>query len=164
MTRQVINVGATANDGTGDGLRLAYTKCNDNFNELYNSSITPTVLPNGTSNVSVAENANVTITIAGSANVVNFAGSVSEFTGNIDISTDLAVGNSVTITQDLTIGDQLIINGSFGSNVLPDTTATRYLGNSTLRFQEVNSVIIDTSGNINAVSYTHLTLPTILLV
>jgi len=148
MTRQVINVGATANDGTGDGLRLAYTKCNDNFNELYNSSITPTVLPNGTSNVSVAENANVTITIAGSANVVNFAGSVSEFTGNIDISTDLAVGNSVTITQDLTIGDQLIINGSFGSNVLPDTNNTRTLGNATLRFASMNTVLVDATGNI----------------
>jgi hypothetical protein len=148
MTRQVINVGATANDGTGDGLRLAYTKCNDNFNELYNSSITPTVLPNGTSNVSVAENANVTITIAGSANVVNFAGTVSEFTGNIDISTDLAVGNSVTITQDLTIGDQLIINGSFGSNVLPDTNNVRTLGNATLRFASMNTVLVDATGNI----------------
>jgi len=150
MTRQVINVGATANDGTGDGLRLAYTKCNDNFNELYNSSLTPTVLPNGTSNVSVAENANVTITIAGSANVVNFAGTVSEFTGNIDISTDLAVGNSVTITQDLTIGDQLIINGSFGSNVLPDTNNVRTLGNATLRFASMNTVLVDASGNITS--------------
>jgi hypothetical protein len=148
MTRQVINVGATANDGTGDGLRSAYIKCNDNFNELYNSSITPTVLPNGTSNGSVAENANVTITIAGSANVVNFAGTVSEFTGNIDISTDLAVGNSVTITQDLTIGDQLIINGSFGSNVLPDTNNTRTLGNATLRFASMNTVLVDATGNI----------------
>ena len=79
MAQQTINVGATANDGTGDGLRTAYIKCNDNFNELYNTTITPTSIPNGTSNVSVADSANVTISIAGSANVVNFAGSVSEF-------------------------------------------------------------------------------------
>ena len=83
MARQEINVGATANDGTGDGLRTAYIKCNDNFKELFDTTVTPTVLPNGTSNVSVADSANVTISIAGSANVVNFAGSVSEFTGNI---------------------------------------------------------------------------------
>ena len=35
MAQQTINVGATANDGTGDGLRNAYIKCNDNFDELY---------------------------------------------------------------------------------------------------------------------------------
>ena len=148
MTRQVINVGATANDGTGDGLRSAYIKCNDNFQELYNTTITPTSLPNGTSNVSVAENANVTISIAGSANVVNFAGTVSEFTGNVTISNDLTVANSLSITQDVTIGDQLIINGSFGSNVLPDTNNTRTLGNATLRFASMNTVLVDATGNI----------------
>ena len=29
MAQQTINVGATANDGTGDGIRTAYIKCND---------------------------------------------------------------------------------------------------------------------------------------
>ena len=63
MARQEINVGATANDGTGDGLRTAYIKCNDNFKELFDTTITPTELPNGTSNVSVADSANVTISM-----------------------------------------------------------------------------------------------------
>ncbi len=150
MAQQTINVGATANDGTGDGIRTAYIKCNDNFNELYNTTITPTSLPNGTSNVSVADSANVTISIAGSANVVNFAGSVSEFTGNITATGDISVGNSLTITQDVTIGDQLIINGSFGSNVLPDTNLTRTLGNATLRFLSMNTGTVDASGNITS--------------
>lgn len=35
MTQQTINVGATANDGTGDPLRTAFTKINANFTELY---------------------------------------------------------------------------------------------------------------------------------
>ena len=148
MTRQVINVGVTANDGTGDGLRSAYIKCNDNFNELYNSSITPTALTNGTSNIAVANNANVTISVAGSANVVTFAGSTTAFTGNATISGDLTIANSLSITQDVTIGDQLIINGSFGSNVLPDTNNTRNLGNTTLRFASMNTVLIDAIGNI----------------
>ena len=150
MAQQTINVGATANDGTGDGIRTAYIKCNDNFQELYNTTITPTSLPNGTSNVSVADSANVTISIAGSANVVNFAGSVSEFTGNISATGDISVGNSLTITQDVTIGDQLIINGSFGSNVLPDTNLTRTLGNTTLRFLSMNTGTVDASGNITS--------------
>ena len=43
MARQTINIGTTANDGTGDGLRTAFDKCNDNFAELYNNvrSIVP---------------------------------------------------------------------------------------------------------------------------
>lgn len=35
MARQTINIGTNPNDGTGDPLRNAYDKCNDNFLELY---------------------------------------------------------------------------------------------------------------------------------
>ena len=35
MARQTINIGTTANDGTGDPLRTAFDKINDNFAELY---------------------------------------------------------------------------------------------------------------------------------
>ena len=35
MTKQIINTGAQANDGTGDSLRQASQKINDNFTELY---------------------------------------------------------------------------------------------------------------------------------
>ncbi|WP_151777154.1 phage tail fiber protein [Acinetobacter brisouii] len=35
MTKQTINVGNAANDGTGDPARTAFTKANQNFKELY---------------------------------------------------------------------------------------------------------------------------------
>ena len=35
MAQQQINIGTTANDGTGDPLRTAFDKTNDNFNEIY---------------------------------------------------------------------------------------------------------------------------------
>lgn len=35
MTRQLINIGTTANDGAGDPLRTAFNKINNNFIELY---------------------------------------------------------------------------------------------------------------------------------
>lgn len=35
MTKQTINVGTLANDGTGDPARTAFGKCNSNFDELY---------------------------------------------------------------------------------------------------------------------------------
>ena len=62
MARQSINLGTTANDGTGDTLRIAMDKINDNFIELYN---------NGSQNISV-----------GNTSIVN-----SELNGNISIET-----------------------------------------------------------------------------
>lgn len=38
MAKQTINIGSVANDGTGDNLRVAGDKINDNFTELYNIS------------------------------------------------------------------------------------------------------------------------------
>jgi hypothetical protein len=35
MAQQVINVGSTANDNTGDTLRASWQKANDNFSEIY---------------------------------------------------------------------------------------------------------------------------------
>ena len=39
MAQQTLNIGSTANDGTGDTLRAAMDKVNDNFNEIYASPI-----------------------------------------------------------------------------------------------------------------------------
>jgi len=38
MAKQSINIGSSANDGTGDPLRTAFDKINDNFDELYGST------------------------------------------------------------------------------------------------------------------------------
>ena len=38
MAQQNINIGSSANDGTGDPLRTAFDKINDNFDELYGST------------------------------------------------------------------------------------------------------------------------------
>ena len=35
MTQQTINIGTAPNDGTGDYIRVAFDKMNDNFDELY---------------------------------------------------------------------------------------------------------------------------------
>lgn len=43
MTKQVINIGTTANDRKGDSLRAAFTKVNENFTELFSlTAYTPT--------------------------------------------------------------------------------------------------------------------------
>ena len=46
MAREIINVGATPNDGLGDPIRTAFTKTNTNFSELFarSQSTVPTTL------------------------------------------------------------------------------------------------------------------------
>ena len=39
MAKQVINVGASSNDGTGDTLRVSQQKANANFTELYDRGV-----------------------------------------------------------------------------------------------------------------------------
>ena len=38
MAKQVINIGTTGNDGTGDKIRIAFNKVNQNFTELYSGT------------------------------------------------------------------------------------------------------------------------------
>ena len=39
MAKQTINIGTTANDGTGETVRSAFDKVNDNFTELYDDRL-----------------------------------------------------------------------------------------------------------------------------
>ena len=84
MTKQTINIGSSANDGTGDPLRTAFTKINENFTELYGGdSDASTVLEHDsspklagnldTNNNSITTdvtNGNVTLTANGTGSIV----------------------------------------------------------------------------------------------
>jgi hypothetical protein len=84
MAKQTINIGSSANDGTGDQLRSAFDKVNDNFDEVYAAG------PVGT-NISVATN-----TISSS----NTNGNIildPDGSGRVEVSAD-----SITITTSKT--------------------------------------------------------------
>lgn len=79
MAKQTINIGTTANDGTGDPLRNAFDKINDNFDELYavspfsgdynDLSNKPTTMQSRSSiagtTSSIANNASATLNVTG---------------------------------------------------------------------------------------------------
>lgn len=50
MTKQVINVGTSANDKKGDSLRVAFAKVNQNFTELYTRTNDDIQIPSQTGN------------------------------------------------------------------------------------------------------------------
>ena len=47
MAQQTINIGTVVNDGTGDPIRTAFDKTNQNFTELYNTISTSAITTNG---------------------------------------------------------------------------------------------------------------------
>lgn len=64
MAKATINIGTTANDGTGDSLRAGATKINQNLNEIYNS------VGDGT-NVKTLVNSNLELDIPNDDNKIN---------------------------------------------------------------------------------------------
>ena len=61
MGKQTINVGSTGNDGTGDDLRTAGNKINDNFDELYTDVRTLQVTSGAAANLGVTFDSNEVI-------------------------------------------------------------------------------------------------------
>lgn len=71
MAQQVINIGGTANDGTGDPLRTSFTKCNQNFAELYAKSAAGSNLDISNNQIEATNsNGNVELLPNGSGRVV----------------------------------------------------------------------------------------------
>ena len=102
MAKQIINIGSTANDGTGDPIRTAFQKAMSNFDELYTGSTADVdsliagagiSVDQATGNVTVTNTApDQTVTLTSGANVT-ITGTYPNFT----ISSDDVVGavNSV---------------------------------------------------------------------
>ena len=122
MPKQYINTGNTANDGTGDPLRTAFQKINENFAELYGDDssadtftspqiTTPTITGLTTidnlifndSQISTATNANLELNPGGSGTVelqaaTNVTGAL-DVTGAATLDTSLTLATGATITE-----------------------------------------------------------------
>jgi hypothetical protein len=97
MAKQIINVGARNNDGTGDSLRVGATKVNDNFSEIYN------LLGDGESLSVVSRiNAGQGLTVSNSTGLVLITGTIAS---NNDLGM-IKIGENLTISQDGTLSAQ----------------------------------------------------------
>jgi len=116
MTRQNINVGSSANDGTGDTLRTAGTKINQNFQELY------TQLGGDSSTLSTR----VIIKDSDNEGTIIFEGSSTDSHETKLIATDPTADRTITLPD-------------AGGNVVLDT-ATQTLTNKTLTTPTIASI------------------------
>lgn len=87
MAKQTVNLGSSANDGTGDPLRSAFDKINDNFDELYLYSTAATgnnITITGNTIASDDTNGNITLDPNGTGRVVLATASELRFTDHVD--------------------------------------------------------------------------------
>ena len=126
MGKSVINNGSSANDGTGDTLRAAATKINDNFTEIY------AVLGGKTATDLSASAATLTtkITFSDSA------------TGLIRFEGTTADAHETTLQVVEPTGDRQIVFPNASGNVVLDSS-TNTLTNKTLTSPTVNTPTIN---------------------
>jgi hypothetical protein len=158
MAQQTIGIGTTANDGTGDPLRSAFDKSNDNFTELYGkpdlslatNTLTLTKADGTTDTVDLApylDDTAITSASIDGAGVVTFTNSdTSTFT--LDLSSLLDDTNLITTVDagtglevDTTTGDVTVSISDNG--VGHDQLSNRYTASSAVT--SATSITLDTS-------------------
>ena len=108
MARQTINIGTTANDGTGDPLRTAFDKINDNFAELYGADGDSNTLNgdldlNGHRIVTTRSNEDIILAPAGTGRVIAGALTFAGTEISSDDSTQITIKENVLSTGNLTV-------------------------------------------------------------
>ena len=98
MAQQTINIGATANDGTGDQLRTAFDKVNDNFNEIY-TELGGTSLSN----------------ISFSGNTISTDNTNGDLTIDPNGSGTIVLANATSCSSTLTVTGATVCNGSLAA-------------------------------------------------
>ena len=148
MPQQVINIGSSPNDGTGDPLRTAFEKCNDNFDELYagggggsgSVSSVSVVAANGVSGVVANPTTNPAITLAlgaitpATVNGITMLGAASpqltvigtsavtgNNTGDQNLFSKIAVAGEADVVPDSPTDTLTLVAGA---NVIISTNAT----------------------------------------
>jgi hypothetical protein len=93
MAKQTINIGTVANDGTGDPLRTAFDKVNDNFTELYSDDAGDVDSVNGQTGVVVLDSDDIA------------QGTINQY--NATHTGDVTGAGALTIANDVVDHDEL---------------------------------------------------------
>ena len=185
MSKQIINVGTNQDDGTGDNLRAAFIKVNDNFTEVYNelggvalsnikmsgSTITTDtsnsgiiIDPQGTGTITLTGNTTLTgtldvsgalspasLAVTGGATVGGNLGVTGTLTAGTFAPSSITIAGVSNLNGDVNLGDAsgdtITVTGRFDSSLVPSANNTNDFGSSTLRWKDIYSTTINTSGD-----------------
>jgi uncharacterized coiled-coil protein SlyX len=128
MAQQVIDIGTSASDGTGDPLRDAFTKINDNFTELYSGNVQVT-----------------------GANVLVY--SVAGRTGNVVLTVnDVAQAASKSYVDNAIASNLANVTGSVTDSLRANITAA----NTVISNHESRITVLESNASAQAVSIASL--------
>jgi hypothetical protein len=124
MAQRIIRTGTIA-DPTGDSLKNAFTKVNDNFTDLYTA-------------------------LGLDDNLVNLG--AFEFNGSVMTTTDstpIVIDQAVSVTSDLTVGGDIVPNANLGGNLGSPTRQWRslYVSTNTIYINNI-PLSIDANNNL----------------
>ena len=142
MARQAINIGSSANDGTGDPLRTAFDKINDNFVELYGSDNDINTLDanldvNNNAITTGVTNGDITITPNGTGSIklgaMKFVGTTMSsddstqitIAENIQTTGTLNVTGAATLATSLTLASGATVTGILDEDNMASDSATQ---------------------------------------
>jgi len=155
MAQQIINIGSTVNDGTGDTLRTGAQKINANFAELYLTTL-PTQAGNGgkflTTDGTGTIWATITDTITAAANILTgttlASNVVTSSLTTVGTLTNLTVTN--TITGSITGNSATVTNGVYTNTTYQNPT---WLGS--LAGSKITGDIVGNAGTVTNGVYTN---------
>ena len=148
MARQGINIGSSANDGTGDPLRTAFDKINDNFVELYGSdndintldanldvntfAITTgvtngdvTITPNGTGSIKLGAMKFVGTTMSSDdSSQITIAENI-QTTGTLNVSGATTLGSTLAVGTSLALATGATVTGILDEDNMSTNSATQ---------------------------------------
>lgn len=159
MAQEIINVGAAPNDGQGDPVREAFTKCNNNFTELFSGSSGSNAISNGNSVVQISTaNGNISMSVSGTANVA-----VVTPTG-ITVSNTVAAANltsagAVNAVGNVTGGNIFTVGNITGGNIDAVNLVINNISSDDSTFITIEDGVIvngeiSVAGNISAANIT----------
>ena len=162
MAIQIIGIGTVADDGTGDSLRVAGDKINDNFNEIYTTLGDGSTLNTGVTAVNNAT-ANELVTIGATTTELDaeanltFDGTTLTVTGNITVPNDGDIGSvgatdAIQISSPgiVTFKDDILIKDGGTIGVASSTSAITIASTGIVTF--VDDIVIKDAGTIGSVS------------
>ena len=190
MAYQSIGLGAAADDGTGDTLRIGADKVNDNFVEIYTALGTGTALSSGISANATAITLNaptITGVVGGtqtSATITTLAtttvngttlnagtmavaaGSITDSSGAISFGNENLTTTGTLAAGDITVGNivstgtSIVLEGSTPNANETTLTVTDPTGDRTITFPDATGTVV-TTGDSNTVTGTMIAADTV---
>ncbi len=164
MAKQTINIGTNANDGTGDPLRTAFTKINENFTELYSADGNLNTLDanldvNGNSIVTGVTNGDITISQNGTGNinlgalVINGTNISSDDSTQITIAENIQTTGTINVAGAATLATSLTLASGATVTAILDEDAMGSNSNTALATQQSIKAYIDAQNLSQAITF-----------